>query len=60
MGETSKSLVIELNNDTDHEAEETISVVISDETGTAQIVNERASVSVRDDDPSRRNHLRQN
>lgn len=52
VNEKQKTLVVSLNNDTLREPDETLSVRIFDPTETSQIVNDRASVIVRDDDPS--------
>ena len=52
VNEKQKTLNIALNNDTLREASETLTVVISDPTEMSQIVNDRASVTIKDDDPS--------
>lgn len=52
VNEKSKTLKISLNNDSLREASETLTVIITDPSGTSQIVEERASVVIKDDDPS--------
>ena len=52
VNEKQKTLNITLNNDTLREPDETLSVRIFDPTETSQVVNDLASVIIRDDDPS--------
>jgi hypothetical protein len=52
VNEKTKTLKVSLNNDAAREATETLTVIISDPTGTSQIVEERASATIKDDDPS--------
>lgn len=52
VNEKQKTLNITLNNDAIREPDETLSVRIFDPTETSQIVNDTASVIIRDDDPS--------
>ena len=52
VNEKTKIVNVGLNNDTIREGDETITLVISDPTETSQIVQDRASATVRDDDPS--------
>ena len=53
VNEKQKTLTVSLNNDTLREPDETLTVRIFDPTETSQIVNELASVIIRDDDPSK-------
>lgn len=52
VNEKQKTISVTLNNDSLREASETLTVVIYDPTETAMIVEDRASVTIRDDDPS--------
>ena len=52
VNEKQKTLTIRLNNDDLREPSETLTLSITDPTNTSQIVNDTASVIVRDDDPS--------
>ena len=50
--ETSKTLTIKLNNDTDKEGKESFDVKLVDKYGTAQILNDMVSRTILDDDPT--------
>ena len=52
VNEKEKTIDVILDNDTLREASETLTVVISDPTETSMIVQDRASVTIKDDDPS--------